>query len=98
MFVAFDMCSAFVIGMGLGLIYFGGLWLTVQHLPQAGSPGLLALGSFWTRMGVCLLGFYTAMHGQSERLLICLLGFVCVRSIVVQVVPRVRWLAVQRST
>ena len=46
-------------------------------------------------MAVCLLGFYNVMNGQWERLLVCLLGFVCVRSIVVHLVPR--WLPVQRS-
>ena len=85
----------FLVGMGLGAIYFGGLWLTVQYLPQARYPALLTLGSFWTRTAVCLLGFYTVMHGQWERLLVCLLGFVCVRSLVVHFVPR--WLPVQRS-
>ena len=95
MFVTFDMFIACVIGMGLGALYFGGLWLTVQYLPQVRYPALLTLVSFWTRMAVCLLGFYNVMNGQSERLLMCLLGFVCVRSLVVHFIPY--WLPVRRS-
>lgn len=94
-FAPLGMFIAFVIGMNLGAIYFGGLWLTVQYLPHARYPAVLTLVSFWTRMAVCLLGFYTVMNGQWERLLMCLLGFVCVRSLVVHFIPR--WLPVRRS-
>ena len=45
-FAPLGMFITFVIGMNLGGIYFGGLWLTVQHLPQARFPALLTLGQF----------------------------------------------------
>jgi len=75
---------ALVAGMGLGIFYFGGLWLTVQRLATARRPGLLSVSSFFVRLGVVLLGFYLVMDGRWQRLLLCLLGFLAVRGILVR--------------
>jgi len=40
-----------LIGLGLGLIYFGGLWLTIKNMNQSRSPIVLTLGSFVLRTG-----------------------------------------------
>ncbi len=77
--------SALVAGTGLGLFYFGGLWLTVQRLPTARRPAFFSLLSFFGRLGVALFGFYLVMGGHWERLLVCLLGFLGVRVILVRV-------------
>jgi F1F0 ATPase subunit 2 len=69
-----------MVGMGLGIFYFGGLWVTVKRLPGAPSPGLLALGSFFVRMVVVLSGFYLVMDGHWEKLLASVLGFFIVRA------------------
>lgn len=79
--------GAFAAGLGLGLIYFGGLWLTVRKLPAARQPGLLAAGSLAGRMAVCLFGFYLVMDGRWERLLSCLAGFVLIRISLVRRLP-----------
>ena len=71
-------------GVGLGLFYFGGLWLTVWRLPTATWPGLLALGSFWLRTGLCVLGFYAASAGDWKRILACLLTFIGMRIVLVR--------------
>ena len=71
-------------GIGLGLLYFGGLWLTVWRLPTTSWPALLAIGSFWLRAGVCLLGFYLVSSGDWKRVLACLLGFIGMRTILVR--------------
>jgi len=70
---------AAVAGMGLGLFYFGGLWLTVQRLPACRRPGSLVLASFLARTAVILVGFYLVMDGRWEPVLACLLGFIMVR-------------------
>ncbi len=75
---------AFVAGLAVGLFYFGGLWLTVQRLPQAKHPGLLTLMSLIIRLGVTLLVFYLVMAGRWERLLVCLAGFLLVRLVLVR--------------
>ncbi|KJS18420.1 MAG: hypothetical protein VR69_00935 [Peptococcaceae bacterium BRH_c4b] len=79
-----QLLAAFVAGTGLGLFFFGGLWLTVQLLPISRRPGLLTVTSVILRMGISLIGFYLVMGGRWERLLVCLAGFVLVRYILIR--------------
>lgn len=69
-----------MMGIGLGVFYFGGLWVTVKILPGAQSPALLALGSFFGRTAVVISGFYLVMDGRWERLVTSVLGFFIVRA------------------
>ena len=71
-------------GIGLGVFYFGGLWLTVRKLPTAPRPVFLSLSSFFARMAVVLIGFYFVMDGRWERLFVCLLGFLGARFVLVR--------------
>ncbi len=75
---------ALAAGLVLGLFYFGGLWLTVQRLPQTRHPGLLAFLSLTIRLGVTLVAFYLVMAGRWERLLVCLAGFLLARFLLVR--------------
>lgn len=75
---------ALAAGIGLGVFYFGGLWLTVRRLPTAQHPALLSLLSFFARLGIVLSGFYLVMDGHWQRLLACLFGFLGVRFILVR--------------
>lgn len=68
-------------GAGLGLLYFGGLWLTVRRLPDFGRPALLFGASFAVRTALTLLGFYLVMDGSWERMLACLVGFIIARKV-----------------
>ena len=70
-------------GLGLGLFYFGGLWLTLQRLPDWRWPVPLVLVSFAGRTAVVVVGFYFVMGGHWERMLACLAGFVMVRLVLV---------------
>lgn len=75
------------VGGALSMFYFGGLWLTVQRVVDAGRPKLLLLGSFVGRTAVVLAGFYlvTAVMGDRwEILAFSLLGFVAARTILVR--------------
>jgi F1F0 ATPase subunit 2 len=65
--------------MGLGLFYFGGLWLTVRQLPTCRWPAPLLVGSFLGRTALTLVGFYLIMGGRWERMLACLVGFMMAR-------------------
>lgn len=71
-------------GAGLGLFYYGGLWLTVQRLTTARRPGLVALVSFCARAAITLAAFYLVMGGRWERLAVCMIGFVALRMILVR--------------
>ena len=72
---------ALVVGGGLGVFYFGGLWLTVKRLATSRSPGLLFFGSFVVRTAATLGGFYLVMGGRWERLAVCLAWFLVARAV-----------------
>jgi F1F0 ATPase subunit 2 len=75
---------AFFVGVGAGLLYFGGLWWTVRRLPTARQPAFLTFGSFLVRTGLSLAAFYFASGGQWQRILASLLGFIIVRVFLVR--------------
>jgi F1F0 ATPase subunit 2 len=68
-------------GVGLGLFYFGGLWLTLQRIATTRQPGLLAMGSFLIRTVVAVAGFYLVADGRWERLVVALAGFLLARTV-----------------
>jgi len=76
--------TAFAAGIGLGTFYFGGLWLTVQHLSKVRRPALLSMCSFFGRLGIVLFGFYLIMDGRWERIIVCMLGFLTMRAILMR--------------
>jgi F1F0 ATPase subunit 2 len=71
-----------VVGFLLGAIFFGGLWWTVRRGLSSKQPALWFLGSGLLRMSIALAGFYFVGRGHWERLLLCLLGFIVARFIV----------------
>jgi len=73
---------ALVAGLVLGAIFFGGLWWTVRRGLSAKSPALWFLGSMLLRMSLVLAGFYFVGHGDWQRLVTCLTGFIIARFIV----------------
>jgi len=75
---------ALVAGVGLGLFYFGGLWLTVRRIPASRHPVLLTLGSFVGRTVAVVLGFYLVMGGHWERLLASMAGLIVARILLVR--------------
>ena len=78
------MILAFIGGLGLGVLFFGGLWLTVKKSVKSKIPALWVFGSFFLRVGITLIGFYYISLGNWQRLLICVLGFVAARYIVIR--------------
>jgi F1F0 ATPase subunit 2 len=72
-------------GVLLGAIFFGGLWWTVQKGVSSKRPALWFFGSLLLRTSIALVGFYFIARGHWERLLVCLLGFVTARLIVMRI-------------
>ena len=80
-------------GLGLGWFYFGGLWITVQHIPSNRQPLTLILLSFGLRLGIVLLGGYLVMSSLAGQLmilpmLVCAAGFLLARTVLISRISR----------
>ena len=75
---------ALVTGVLLGAMFFGGLWWTVRKGVSSKQPELWFVGSLLLRTSIALAGFYFIARGHWERMLVCLLGFVMARLIVMR--------------
>ena len=73
-----------VAGLLLGAIFFGGLWWTVRKGVSSKHPALWFLGSMVLRMSIVLAGFYFVGQADWHRLVVCLLGFIIARYIVMR--------------
>ncbi len=73
---------AFVAGMLLGGLFFGGLWWTVRKCVVTPYPARWMLSSAVLRMSITLAGFYFVGAEQFKPLLACLVGFIAVRLLV----------------
>jgi F1F0 ATPase subunit 2 len=72
--------ACLVAGVALGLIFFGGLWWTLQRVPQVRHPGLLVAASLALRSAVVMTGLFLVFDDQLERLGAALLGVFAVRA------------------
>ena len=77
----------FSTGLGLGAIFYGGLWLTVRGLPTARNPLVFTLASFWIRTLLVLAGFLLVATGSWSNGLIFLAGFTTGRFAVSRCLP-----------
>jgi len=63
----------------LGLLYFGGLKMTVDRLPTARKPGLLFAGSFLVRVILVTAGFVLVLRESLAGFLAGFLVFILAR-------------------
>ena len=75
----FQTLFLFFVGAVLGLIFYGGLWLTVDRLPTARHPVWLTLSSFWIRFAVVIFGLLLVVKGGWQHALISVVGFTAAR-------------------
>ena len=83
-------------GLVLSGLYFGGLWLTVQRLPEAPRPKTLLVGSFLARTALVLVGFYLLIVSTPpswEGLVAALGGFLIGRGLLIR-----RWKPIATSS
>ena len=73
-----------IIGLLLGIFFFGGLWWTTQKGIQSKSPALWFLGSLIIRMAITITAFYYISRDHWDRALICLIGFIIARGIIMR--------------
>jgi len=82
--VAWLWVASLLAGGALGAVFFGGLWWTVRRGAASPTPARWFLGSFVLRTATVLAGFYAVGAGQPLRLLLCMLGFLLARVIVLR--------------
>jgi F1F0 ATPase subunit 2 len=73
------MALSVVAGIGLGTIFFGGLWWTVHKAMTFPHPAHLFFGSLILRMSIALFGFYWIGKDDWKLLIACLIGFIIAR-------------------
>lgn len=71
-------------GVIIGILHFGGLWLTVRYLPRSRNPALLAAFSSLGRLILCLAAFLGLANGRWEDFAMLLLGLVAARTLLVR--------------
>ncbi len=79
-----DLLFAVLVGMLLGLFFFGGLWWTVRKGMASKYAALWFMGSMLLRTGGVMLGFYFVLGDDWRRLFVGLLGFVVARFVVIR--------------
>jgi F1F0 ATPase subunit 2 len=84
MIESLSLILAWVTGVILGMLFFGGLWWTVQKGLPSERSAFWFFASLVMRTSVVLVGFYLIGQGHWERLPVCLLGFVVARLIVIR--------------
>ncbi len=80
-----DLLLALLAGMTLGLVFFGGLWLTVRKgLQFKNSAVFIFMASLLVRTAIVVLGFYYVAAGSWQKMLLCLAGFLIARVVIVR--------------
>jgi len=72
-----------IVGIILGLFYFGGLWFTVQNLNNRPHPFILLIASLFIRMAIVLTGLYLILQQGWIGLVMSLIGFITMRVVMI---------------
>ena len=73
-------------GVGLGSLYFGGLWLTVRGVYGIRYPALVFVASFVARTCLVVFGLFLLTGGGWQRVVAALLGILLARALFVRVI------------
>ena len=69
-----------VVGAALGVVFFGGLWLTLKRLSVTRHPYLLTLSSAIMRLAIVLCGIWYFSNGDPVGVTAGLCGFMALQS------------------
>ena len=79
---------ALIGGLILGILFFGGLWITIRKTLGTNYAALWMIGSSLIRTGIVLTGFYFIAEGNLIRLLASVAGFIAARYLVLRVTKK----------
>jgi F1F0 ATPase subunit 2 len=74
------------VGLGLSVVFYGGLWITIRRLLVTRHPVAVTLGSMVFRTALTLAGVVLVARGQWQNALACVAGFVIGRIVVSRLV------------
>ncbi|MBD3616309.1 MAG: ATP synthase subunit I [Gracilimonas sp.] len=86
-----------LMGVGLGILYFGGLWFTVQKINTVIYPALWMISSFFIRIGMLLITFYWLLMINWSFLAVGFIGFLLARSVFTQQFKQVKKFSVEEE-
>ncbi len=81
---------AFITGLLVGIIFFGGLYWTVQKINEVSNPSILIALSFVLRMAVLLFGLYYVSKSGYKDVLFALAGIMLMRYILIFTIRKPR--------
>ena len=73
---------AFAGGVILGLLFFGGLYITVQKMDTVKNPAIIMIISFILRMAVLVVAFYFISKSGYKEVLFALAGVILSRFVI----------------
>jgi F1F0 ATPase subunit 2 len=73
--IVIDIVFSLAVGAVLGIVFYGGLLLTVRRLVATRHPGSLMLSSLLVRTAIVLAGLLLVARGRWENVLGCVVGF-----------------------
>jgi F1F0 ATPase subunit 2 len=79
---ALPLIAAWVAGLALAILFFGGLWWTVPRGMASRHPALWFGTSLLLRSGTVLGGIYLVGRGDWTRMAACLTGFIMMKPLV----------------
>jgi F1F0 ATPase subunit 2 len=74
-----ELLMASGVGLVLGSLFFGGLWLTLRRIPNWRHPGLGMLASLLLRLALVGSGLYLLADGHWQRYAAALPGLLIAR-------------------
>ena len=77
------MIIAFIVGILVGSLFFGGLYLTVKKLTSLKYPALFMILSLIVRLVILAGGIYLIMDGGIKNVLSAMAGIILVRFVMI---------------
>jgi len=77
------MLIAFIVGVLAGILFFGGLYLTVKKLTTMKYPALFMMLSLIVRLVILAGGIYLIMDGGIRNVLSAMAGIILVRFVMI---------------
>lgn len=79
-----ELLVALILGGGIGLFHFGGLWYTIRRMNDVQNPEYQFILSFFLRTAISIGLFYYISDGRWEKILAALTGFLIIRYVMVR--------------